>query len=86
MVLSDVDIKRYIAEGKIKITPELPPEQFGWLFTKQDYYRDPNGLPDMEALQRNVDTAADLGFLKPGLKVDAHSDLSIVKEAAARLK
>jgi dCTP deaminase len=29
MVLSDVDIKRYIAEGKIKITPELPPEQFG---------------------------------------------------------
>ncbi|HXF26038.1 MAG TPA: dCTP deaminase [Bryobacteraceae bacterium] len=29
MVLSDVDIKRYLAEGKIKITPELPPEQFG---------------------------------------------------------
>ena len=29
MVLSDVDIRRYIAEGKIKITPELPPEQFG---------------------------------------------------------
>ena len=29
MVLSDIDIKRYIAEGKIKISPELPPEQFG---------------------------------------------------------
>src|SRR5258706_12502307 len=29
MVLSDVDIKRYIAAGKITITPELPPEQFG---------------------------------------------------------
>src|SRR5690349_2827522 len=29
MVLSDVDIKRYIAAGKINITPELPPEQFG---------------------------------------------------------
>src|SRR6185437_6668208 len=29
MVLSDVDIKRYLAEGKIKIAPELPPEQFG---------------------------------------------------------
>lgn len=29
MVLSDVDIKRYIAQGKIRITPELPPEQFG---------------------------------------------------------
>src|SRR5881398_1085833 len=29
MVLSAVDIKRYIAAGKIRITPELPPEQFG---------------------------------------------------------
>ena len=29
MVLSDVDIKRYIAAGKINITPALPPEQFG---------------------------------------------------------
>lgn len=29
MVLSDVDIRRYLAEGKIKITPQLPPEQFG---------------------------------------------------------
>lgn len=29
MVLSDVDIKRYIAQGKIKISPELPPEQYG---------------------------------------------------------
>src|SRR5713226_5630046 len=29
MVLSDVDIKRYIAEGKIRISPQLPPEQFG---------------------------------------------------------
>jgi dCTP deaminase len=29
MVLSDVDIRRYLAEGKIKIAPTLPPEQFG---------------------------------------------------------
>jgi dCTP deaminase len=29
MVLSDVDIKRYIQQGKIRISPELPPEQFG---------------------------------------------------------
>src|SRR5258707_4553757 len=29
MVITDVDIRRYIAEQKIKITPELPPEQFG---------------------------------------------------------
>ena len=29
MVLSDVDIKKYIEKGKIRISPELPPEQFG---------------------------------------------------------
>jgi dCTP deaminase len=29
MVLSDVDIKRYLELGKIKITPQLPPDQFG---------------------------------------------------------
>ena len=29
MVLSDVDIHRYLEQGKIKITPTLPPEQFG---------------------------------------------------------
>jgi len=29
MVLSDVDIRRYIEQGKIRISPELPPEQFG---------------------------------------------------------
>jgi dCTP deaminase len=29
MVLSDVDIRRYIEQGKIRITPALQPEQFG---------------------------------------------------------
>src|SRR5579871_2625092 len=29
MVLSDVDIRRYMDEGKIKVTPPLPPEQLG---------------------------------------------------------
>jgi dCTP deaminase len=29
MVLSDVDIRRYIQLGKIRIAPDLPPDQFG---------------------------------------------------------
>ena len=29
MVLSDVDIKRYLELGKIKVSPALPPDQFG---------------------------------------------------------
>ena len=29
MVLSDVDIRKYMQEGKIKVSPELTPEQYG---------------------------------------------------------
>jgi NitT/TauT family transport system substrate-binding protein len=65
---------------------KIPPERFGWLFTKKDYYRDPNMMPDLVALQRNVNTAVDLGIIKSTLDVKAHSDLSLVEEAAKRLK
>jgi sulfonate transport system substrate-binding protein len=65
---------------------KVPPERFGWLFTKQDVYRDPNLLPNMEALQRNVDTTRDLGFVKKKIDVSQYTDLSLVKEAAKRLK
>jgi sulfonate transport system substrate-binding protein len=65
---------------------KVPPERLGWLYTKQDEYRDPNGKPDLEALQRNINTAAELGFLKSPFDVKKHSDLSIVEEAANRLK
>ena len=71
-----------IASGFLKV----PPERFGWLFTKQDYYRDPNGMPDLEALQRNVNVVADMGFIKSSIDVKKFADLSIVQEAAQRLK
>ena len=73
------------AEIAARITKQ-PAERFGWLFTKEDYYRDPNMIPDLEALQRNVDMTKDLGFLKDSLDVKKHSDLSIVQEAAKRLQ
>jgi sulfonate transport system substrate-binding protein len=65
---------------------KVPPERFGWLFTKQDTYRDPNLLPNMEALQQNVGTTRDLGFVKKKIDVSKYADLSLVKEAAKRLK
>jgi NitT/TauT family transport system substrate-binding protein len=65
---------------------KIPPERFDWLFTKKDYYRDPNMLPDLEALQRNVNTAVDLGIIKSSVDVKKHADLSLVQEAAKRLK
>jgi ABC-type nitrate/sulfonate/bicarbonate transport system substrate-binding protein len=68
-----------------KLTKQ-PVSHFGWVFTKQDFYRDPNLLPDLDALQRNVDTTHELGFTKASMNVRAHADLSMVEEAAKRLK
>ena len=63
-----------------------PVERFDWLFTKKDSYRDPNMLPNLDALQKNVDMTKDLGFVKASFDVKKHADLSIVQEAAKRLK
>jgi NitT/TauT family transport system substrate-binding protein len=62
-----------------------PPERFGWLFTAKDYYRDRNMLPDLAALQRNLDMTTDLGFVKAKVDLSKHVDLSIVQEAAKRV-
>jgi len=63
-----------------------PPERFGWLFTKQDYYRNPSMIPDLDALQKNVDVTKELGFVPKSIDVKAHADLSLVEEAAKRLQ
>jgi len=63
-----------------------PAKLFGYLFTKEDNYRDPNMMPDLKALQNNVDTVKDLGFIKTRVDISKQSDLSLLKEAVARLK
>jgi sulfonate transport system substrate-binding protein len=73
------------AEIAARVTKQ-PAERFGWLFTKSDYYRDPNMIPDLDALQRNVDMTRDLGFVKSSLDIKKYTDLTLVEEAAKRLK
>jgi NitT/TauT family transport system substrate-binding protein len=63
-----------------------PAERFAWAFTKQDNYRDPNMMPDLAALQRNVDLTRDLGFINASFDVTRFADLSVAQEAAKRLK
>lgn len=63
-----------------------PPARFeSWLLTKKDQYHDPNGLPNLEAMQHNIDVQKELGFLKADVQVKKYADLSIVQEAARRL-
>ena len=65
---------------------KVPTERLDWLFTKQDYYRDPNGKPDIDALKKNVDLTRELGFFSGTVDLAQHTDLSIVAEAAKRLQ
>ena len=82
-----LDPKNHDAAAQIasQLTKQ-PPERFGWLYTKTDYYRDPNLMPNLDALQKNVDMTKDLGFVKASFDVKAHSDLSLIQEAAKRLQ
>ncbi len=74
-----------VAEIAAKLT-KRPVAQLQYVFTKTDLYRDPNMLPNIPNLQRAVDAQAEVGLLKTKLKVAPFADLSMVKEAAARIK
>jgi NitT/TauT family transport system substrate-binding protein len=64
-----------------------PPAAFEqWIFTKKDFYRDADLMVDLDALQRNVNTMKELGVIKEGMDVKKYADLSMMKEAAARVK
>jgi sulfonate transport system substrate-binding protein len=65
---------------------KIPVERLGWVFTAKDYFRDPNLMPDLAALQKNIDLTRDLGFVKSSIDIKKYSDLSIVQEAAKRIK
>jgi NitT/TauT family transport system substrate-binding protein len=68
-----------------QVTKREPAFYDSWAFTKQDYFRDPAGLPDLGALQANIDLQKKLGFLRSDVDVAKHADLSLVKEAAEHL-
>src|SRR5438876_9343979 len=86
-------VRWYIDPANHKAAAEIagnvtrqPAERFNWLFTKQDTYHDPNMLPDLAALQKNVDMTRDLGFVRSAVNIRQLADLSIVEEAARRLR
>jgi NitT/TauT family transport system substrate-binding protein len=65
---------------------KVPPQHLQWIFTKQDYYRDANAMPDIPAIQRQMDMLKEFNVLKANVEVKKFTDLSIVEEAAARIK
>jgi ABC-type nitrate/sulfonate/bicarbonate transport system substrate-binding protein len=63
-----------------------PVEKLGYLFSTHDFYSDPNGRPDTAALQSGIDMMVALGFAKETIDVKHYLDLSLVDEAAERVK
>jgi sulfonate transport system substrate-binding protein len=63
-----------------------PASAFGYSYTKNDLYRDPNFRPNLDSLQRAVDIMPELGLLRAKLDVKQYADLSYVEEAAKRVK
>jgi sulfonate transport system substrate-binding protein len=72
-----------IVTGFTKTPPAL---WEGWAYTDKDSYRDPNGRPNLDALEKNIAAAHELGFIPAPLDPHKYADLSLVAEAAARLK
>ena len=54
-------------------------------YNENDVYFDRNGMPDMKALQADVDLAADFGFLKEHVDLTKYTDLSIMEDAVKRV-
>jgi NitT/TauT family transport system substrate-binding protein len=63
-----------------------PAAQLQRLFTKEDNYRDPNSEPNLHSLQHSLDLQRDMGIQKTRIDIKRYADLTIVREAAARLK
>ncbi|HWE71867.1 MAG TPA: ABC transporter substrate-binding protein [Stellaceae bacterium] len=63
-----------------------PPAQLQRLFTKADNYRSPSGEPNLDALQHSLDLQHDMGMQKTKIDIRNYADVSLVHEAASRIK
>lgn len=83
-----MDPKNADARAEIisKVTKRPAKGYKAWAFTRDDSYRDPNALIDVERMQKNIDDLKNLGILKETIDVTKYVDMSLAKEAAARLK
>ena len=60
-----------------------PPSRAGCSPSK-DFFRDPDGKPDLKVVQASIDKVKELGFIKETLDVAKYADLTLVEEAAKR--
>ena len=57
-----------------------------WAFTKKGPYRNPDAIPDVAMIQRDVDDMTTLGLVKGHVEVKPYMDTSLAEEALQRAK
>lgn len=67
-----------------KVTKQPESRYASWVFTRDDYYHDPDARPNLKALQANLTVQKKLGFLKSDIDINKFADLSIIEDAAKR--
>ncbi|HKT20637.1 MAG TPA: ABC transporter substrate-binding protein [Stellaceae bacterium] len=74
----------------VKVSKIPAPVWQSWLFKKDgqkgDYFRDPQGKPDVVDMQKTIDEQVKYGYLKQRIEVKNYVDLSLVDAADKRLK
>jgi ABC-type nitrate/sulfonate/bicarbonate transport system substrate-binding protein len=77
-------------EEAVKILADFtkkPASEFtDWVFTKEDYYRDPDAKPNLKALQDNLNVQKQLGLLDVEIDIGKYTDLSLIEDAGKRLQ
>jgi sulfonate transport system substrate-binding protein len=62
------------------------PDELGYFFTHDDFFRDKTGKPDLVAAQKEIDDSVKLGILKTGMTLAPdYVDLSLLADANKRL-
>jgi ABC-type nitrate/sulfonate/bicarbonate transport system substrate-binding protein len=63
-----------------------PESSLYYLFTKLDYYRDPDTTPNIKGIQTTIDFSREIGFLKQRIDISPkYVDLSFLEEAKRRI-
>lgn len=69
-----------------KVTKRPAKNYASWVFTHKDNYRDMNAISNVDRMQKNLNDLNKLGIVKETVDISKYVDMSIAKEAAARLK
>lgn len=68
----------------VQVTKQKP-EELGYFFTHDDFYRDRDGTLDLAAAKQEIEDFVKLGILPKPIEIRDHVDTSLIEEAKKRI-